>query len=114
MLSDILSHDEKLVLNQLALDKGREETLNNIMIALASANALASETKEILKGLYSIIKDMTIRDWNIVQDQMPFDLAYSNDENDEEFEQGDFEEFEQKDIDEFVNIIIAMENDEEA
>lgn len=106
------NNDEMLLLNQIALDKSKSETMNSIMIALAGTNVLNEETKELLRGIYlKFQNEISVNVWENIQKQMPFDIPYNtNDfELEEEYTYDETEDWTEEDIAEFKEMIRLAE-----
>lgn len=103
-LINLLSYDEMMILNRVALDATLKDTIDNIIMQRYMTRD--EEIKEIMIELHQKLTQINENEWVEIQMNMPFAVPY-----DDEDEEDEYEEWSEQDTKEFVEIIQSMEQE---
>ena len=105
-LINLLSYDEMMILNRVALDATLKDTIDNIIMQRYMTRD--EEIKEIMIELHQKLTQINEVEWSEIQMNMPFTVPY---DDEDEYEEDEYEEWSEQDTKEFVEIIQSMEQE---
>lgn len=105
-LINLLSYDEMMILNRVALDATLKDTIDNIIMQRYMTRD--EEIKEIMIELHQKLTQINEVEWSEIQMNMPFAVPY---DDEDEYDEDEYEEWSEQDTKEFVEIIQSMEQE---